>query len=143
MRLWSIHPKYMDCAGLLAVWREGLLAKKVLQNKTKGYKNHPQLLRFKKTKNPVSAINQYLFCIWEESKKRCYNFDKSKIQKNSDTVKINVAKGQINYEFDHLKKKLKSRSKNEAKYLEDITEIEPHPIFNIIEGKIELWEKVR
>ncbi len=46
MRLWSLHPKYLDRQGLLAVWREGLLAQKVLQGKTKGYKNHPQLKRF-------------------------------------------------------------------------------------------------
>jgi hypothetical protein len=28
---------------LVAVWREGLLAQAVLQGKTNGYKNHPQL----------------------------------------------------------------------------------------------------
>ncbi|WP_368086417.1 pyrimidine dimer DNA glycosylase/endonuclease V [Nitrosomonas sp. Nm34] len=26
MRLWSIHPKYLDAKGLLALWREGLQA---------------------------------------------------------------------------------------------------------------------
>jgi len=30
MRLWSIHPKYLDRQGLLAVWRESLLAQSVL-----------------------------------------------------------------------------------------------------------------
>ena len=53
MRLWSIHPKYLDTKGLLAVWREALLAKKVLENKTKGYKNHPQLERFKQQNDPL------------------------------------------------------------------------------------------
>ncbi len=46
MRLWLIPPKYLDCKGLVALWREGFLAKKVLSNQTRGYKNYPQLLRF-------------------------------------------------------------------------------------------------
>jgi hypothetical protein len=36
MRLWSLHLKYLDAKGLVAVW--GLLAKKVSKEKTKGYK---------------------------------------------------------------------------------------------------------
>lgn len=31
MRLWSLHPSYLDAVGLVALWREGLLARKVLQ----------------------------------------------------------------------------------------------------------------
>ena len=73
MRLWSIHPKYLDCKGLVALWREGLLARNVLAGKTRGYRNHPQLERFRKQKNPKKAINAYLFSVYEESKKRCYN----------------------------------------------------------------------
>ena len=41
MKLWSIHPKYLDAKGLVALWREALLAQKVLDGKTEGYKNHP------------------------------------------------------------------------------------------------------
>ncbi|GIW62281.1 MAG: hypothetical protein KatS3mg090_0107 [Patescibacteria group bacterium] len=78
MRLWTIHPKYLDSKGLVALWREGLLAKKVLEGKTKGYKNHPQLNRFKTHKKPLEAINSYLFNIYKEAKKRGYNFDKKK-----------------------------------------------------------------
>ncbi|MEN6399799.1 MAG: pyrimidine dimer DNA glycosylase/endonuclease V, partial [Rectinema sp.] len=29
MRLWTLHPQYLDQKGLTAAWREGLLAKKV------------------------------------------------------------------------------------------------------------------
>jgi len=47
LRLWSIHPKYLDYKGLVAVWREGLLAKRVLMGETKEYRDHPQLLRLK------------------------------------------------------------------------------------------------
>jgi len=38
MRLWTIHPKYLDAKGLVALWRETLLAKHVLEGKTPGYK---------------------------------------------------------------------------------------------------------
>lgn len=57
MRLWSIHPQYLDAKGLLALWREALLAKHVLEGSTKGYKNHPQLIRFKETDNPIGFIS--------------------------------------------------------------------------------------
>ncbi len=67
MRIWSIHPKYLDTKGLVALWRETLLAKNVLTGNTKGYKNHPQLLRFKNTENPLDAINQYLTEIYKEA----------------------------------------------------------------------------
>lgn len=46
MRIWSVHPSLLDAKGLVACWRETLLAQKVLQGLTKGYKNHPQLDRF-------------------------------------------------------------------------------------------------
>jgi hypothetical protein len=29
-RIWSLHPKYLDARGLVALWREGLLAQAVL-----------------------------------------------------------------------------------------------------------------
>ncbi|MFP3165813.1 MAG: pyrimidine dimer DNA glycosylase/endonuclease V, partial [Nitrososphaeria archaeon] len=34
MRLWSLHPSFLDKQGILGVWREGLLAQKVLIGKT-------------------------------------------------------------------------------------------------------------
>ena len=37
IRIWTLHPKYLDAKGLVAVWREALLAKHVLENKAKGY----------------------------------------------------------------------------------------------------------
>ena len=36
MRLWSLHPRYLDAKGLVALWREGLLAQAVLKGQTKG-----------------------------------------------------------------------------------------------------------
>ncbi|MFN3505685.1 MAG: pyrimidine dimer DNA glycosylase/endonuclease V, partial [Caldimicrobium sp.] len=60
MRLWSIHPMYLDARGLVALWREALLARKVLIGETSGYRNHPQLVRFKRSASPLDAINRYL-----------------------------------------------------------------------------------
>ena len=60
MRLWSIHPKYLDRQGLIALWREALLAQAVLSGKTRGYRNHPQLERFRNHPAPLSAISLYL-----------------------------------------------------------------------------------
>ena len=80
MRIWSLHPSLLEVKGLVALWRETLLAKHVLLGKTKGYKNHPQLDRFKKCKAPVKVIDQYLLSVYEEAVWRGYNFDKSKIE---------------------------------------------------------------
>jgi len=143
MRLWSIHPKYLDCKGLVALWREGLLAKSVLEGKTKSYRNHPQLERFKKTRNPVLLVNTYLLTIWKESSKRCYNFDKSKLDEEIAKEKIPITQGQIQYEFKHLMRKLESRSPEKYKEFKKITKIEPHPMFFVVKGDIEPWERVK
>jgi hypothetical protein len=140
MRLWSIHPRYLDRKGILAAWREGLLAKKVLQGKTKGYRSHPQLARFRKAKGPVSAICAYLKGILDESCRRGYCFDKGKIGKYS-REKIGVARGQVDYEFRHLKKKLRARDPAKLAELEKVKKPEAHPLFRIRKGGIEKWEK--
>ena len=144
MRIWSIHPKYLDTKGLVALWRETLLAKNVLENKTKGYKNHPQLYRFKESENPILAINCYLFHIWVESKKRNFNFDNSKFSPPSViTPQLNVTNGQIEYESSHLLQKLIIRDNNKFIELSNIKLFTPHPLFNIISGSVENWEKVQ
>lgn len=142
MRLWSIHPKYLDQKGLVAVWRETLLAKNVLQGKTKGYKNHPQLQRFKKTKSPLLLINTYLLYVWKESKKRDYNFNKKKLGKTTKQ-KIYTTTGQIEYEFGHLKKKLKTRNIPSYLKLKKVENILPNPLFKIKTGNIEKWERYK
>jgi hypothetical protein len=135
MRLWTIHPKNLDAKGLVAVWREGLLAKNVLEGKTKGYKNHPQLDRFKQQKEPVKSINTYLYYIWKEAQNRNYNFDVSKIN-FFNVDKINVNLGQVNYEKDLLNFKLSKRCPDQH-----INNLEVHPLFNVVKGDTETWEK--
>jgi hypothetical protein len=142
LRLWSIHPEYLDRAGLLATWREALLAQKVLKGKTKGYTNHPQLKRFKNHQYPQKAIVNYLLGIWKEAKRRGYNFDPEKINTKGKTEKITVTRGQLKYELGLLREKLKRRAPAIAQQLASIKKIEPHPLFKIVEGTIEEWEKV-
>lgn len=143
MRLWSIHPKYLDKIGLVVLWRESLLAKKVLEGKTKGYKNHPQLERFKNSKNPIVSINQYLLYIIEEARRRNYNFDIKKIEIPKQFKRININSKQLEYELNHLIKKLEKRSPNEIKKLKAIKKIETNSIFETIQGEIESWEKLK
>jgi hypothetical protein len=143
VRLWSIHPKYLDRAGLTAVWRESLLAQKVLNGRTRGYRNHPQLRRFYSHSQPREAIGRYLREVWKESKLRGYNFDQTLIMVEGPVKKIPLNSGQLRYEFDLLRAKLKKRSWVEYGRLPSADRIEPHPLFRIVEGEVEAWEKVK
>ncbi len=140
MRIWSIHPKYLDTKGLVALWRETLLAKNVLEEKTRGYKNHPQLTRFKNSGNALPVINQYLAAVYEESLTRGYHFNKAKFNVNKEPVNLNVTIGQIEYEMQHLLKKLKTRDTERYYRLLKETNIDPHSLFKIVPGEIEEWE---
>lgn len=142
MRLWSIHSKYLDKIGLIALWREALLARKVLEGKTIGYKNHSQLERFKNYKNPLLAINTFLKYVFDEGVERGYKFDQNKLGKKFTKEKIKVNSEQINYEFKHLLNKLKARDKNLYGKLKNIKNIDSNPLFIIKEGKVEEWEKI-
>jgi len=140
MRLWSIHPKYLDAKGLVALWRETLLAKHVLEGKTKGYKNHPQLNRFKKSKKPLDSINSYLAVIHQEALNRQYNFDKQKVDWNFLPASLSVTKGQLQYESVHFLSKVKVRDPKKYKELKTLLSFDPHPLFNLIDGDTEDWE---
>jgi hypothetical protein len=140
MRLWSIHPRYLDSKGLVALWREALLAQKVLQGETRGYTRHPQLTRFRKIRNPVGAIAVYLENIADEADRRGYHFDRSKIEKEKFAGKIPVTSGQAEYEFNHLAAKLKSRAPSMPLRLHSDEKIDLHPLFEMIDGDVEPWE---
>lgn len=141
MRLWSIHAKYLDPQGLVALWRETLLAQAVLRGETRGYRNHPQLLRFKNHSAPLAAISQYLMAIHAEAEIRGYAFDKSKIKPTRKAATLTVTSGQMAYEWAHLLSKLKERSP--ALYRKWLaTEVpEAHPMFTVQAGEIESWER--
>jgi len=144
LRLWSISPRYLDPKGLVALWREALLARKVLEGLTKGYKNHPQLARFKQCSDPRKAINTYLYYVWVEGKRRGFSFQEDKIKWDSvDTsLRIPVSEGQLKYEVWHLLKKVSNRNPAWFHRLLHVNCFEPNPLFYAIPGCIELWEKV-
>jgi hypothetical protein len=140
MRLWSIHPKYLDTKGLVALWREALLAKHVLEGKTKGYKNHPQLHRFKRSEKPVDCINCYLAVIHQEALQREYNFDKQKVDWSCTSTCLSVTTGQLQYESAHFLSKLKIRDPKKYEALKTLSSFDAHPLFKIIDGDTEQWE---
>lgn len=141
MRLWTLHPKYLDRQGLLAVWREGLLAQAVLQGKTKGYTRHPQLLRFQNQTDPLLAIGCYLEAIYQEATQRGYHFKAEKIEKTGKHDQILTTEGQLAFEEQHLKRKLSTRSPAQLEALTGLSEFEPHPLFRPIPGETEAWER--
>ncbi len=143
MRLWSIHPKYLDSKGLVALWREGLLAQKVLFGRTKGYKAHPQLARFRASAEPVQIIGCYLHEVLKEATKRGYRFDGSKISRAGACRKILVQRGQIEYEWHHLQKKLRTRAREQHQMNKAVVRPRPHPLFRIVPGGKEPWERSR
>ncbi|HTL82665.1 MAG TPA: pyrimidine dimer DNA glycosylase/endonuclease V [Bacteroidia bacterium] len=142
MRIWSLHPKYLDAKGLVALWRETLLAKHVLEGKTKGYTNHPQLDRFKAQKDPPKFINQYLADVFEEAASRGYQFDRKKFRKPARRPKMNVTSGQMEFEVKHLKRKLKMRDRKKLAEVAKVKIFDPHPLFRIVRGEMEEWEIV-
>lgn len=142
MRIWSIHPQYLDTKGLTAVWRETLLAKHVLEGKTVGYKHHPQLKRFKEAPDPLKAIHYYLQIIYKEATERGFHYDHSKFENVKNIDLMPVTSGQMSYEKAHLMKKLEIRDPEKYKELRPIVDYKPHPLFYIIDGKIEEWELV-
>ena len=141
MRLWSLHSKYLDPKGLVALWRETLLAQAVLRGETRGYRNHPQLDRFRNHSAPLAAISLYLRAVHAEAEIRGYSFDKSKIKSTRKVVTLTVTSGQMAYEWAHLLVKLKERSP--ALYRKWLTTETPeaHPMFTVQTGEVEPWER--
>lgn len=140
MRLWSLHPCYLDAKGLVALWREGLLAQKVLAGATRGYRNHPQLNRFKQQADPLAAIAAYLREVQQEAARRGYNFDAGKIAAHGTVARIAVNDGQLAYELAHLQAKLAVRDPAACDGLPAQPDV--HPLFKVIRGGVEDWEVV-
>ena len=143
MRLWSLHPRYLDPQGLVALWREALLARAVLGGKTRGYRSHPQLERFRHQVAPRSAIKSYLQGIHAEAAARGYSFDRSKIGRARIQAPVFVTAGQVQYEWHHLLQKLAARNPALDEQWRAITTPECHPLFRLQPGPIESWERAR
>ncbi len=165
MRIWSLHPSHLDRMGLIACWREALLAQAVLAGKTRGYKNHPQLERFRATADPLGSIGTYLAAVAAEAHARGYNFDASRILRplpaeepdpagqavdgaadrhnspaDAPVQRISLTTGQLDYEWQHLLRKLRERSPEDATRTESLSPT-AHPLFYVVPGTIEEWER--
>ncbi|WP_067436241.1 pyrimidine dimer DNA glycosylase/endonuclease V [Nocardioides jensenii] len=142
MRIWSLHPEQLDAKGLVACWRETLLAQKVLRGLTEGYRNHPQLVRFRATDDPVVAVATYLHGIADEADARGYHFDRTRVVSEADrALRMPVTDGQVAYEWQHLLAKVALREPTRHQALL-VTEPRVHPLFVVRPGPIEPWEVV-
>jgi hypothetical protein len=141
MRLWTVHPRYLDPQGLVALWREALLARAVIRGETRGYRHHPQLDRFRHHRAPRSAINAYLAAVLLEARRRGYAFDSSKIGPIRDRLGLVSTVGQVEYEWRHLLQKLKRRSPSLHARWRAVARPETHPLFTVRPGAVESWER--
>lgn len=151
MRLWSVHPRYLDRQGLTACWREGLLAQKVLTGTTVGYRNHPQLRRFRSGEHtaarveealhPGGAIVTFLHAVVDEAAARGYSFDRSKVLGPPEPdLRLQVSDGQLGHEWAHLLAKLAVRSPAVHAAWATVAVPDPHPLFDVVPGPVADWE---
>ena len=148
MRLWSIHPRYLDAKGLVALWREALLARAVLRGETRGYRHHPQLARFRACDRPRAAIGRYLKHVHAEALSRGYAFDSSKLARARPSAarpapRLCVTTGQLDYEWTWLLQKLAHRSPADFERLRAVGRPDPNPLFRVVPGNVEAWERAR
>jgi hypothetical protein len=141
MRLWSLHPRYLDPQGLVALWREALLARKVLRGETRGYRHHPQLLRFREAGDPCAAIDAYLAAVHAEATARGYAFDATKFDPQARVMAIPVARGQLGHEWLHLMRKLEARNPELHARWRDLRSPRTHPAFRVVPGGVADWER--
>ena len=140
MRLWSLHPELLDSRGLVALWREGLLARAVLQGRTRGYRHHPQLDRFRAAARPFAVLNTYLRVVYEEAVRRGYRFDRRKLGPRVATARIPLSRGQLACEWSQLRRKRRQRGTEAG--LRGILP-RPHPLFRVVPGPRAPWERSR
>jgi hypothetical protein len=141
VRIWSLHPKYLDARGLVALWREGLLAQAVLKGETNGYVHHPQLLRFQEQRFPVGFIAQYLRVVNGEAVNRGYRFAADKISPSRAPSYLTVTRGRLEFEWHHLMEKLRTRDPKWQARLATVKAPQPHPLFRTVCGNVAQWEK--
>jgi len=141
VRIWSLHPKYLDARGLVALWREALLAQAVLRGKTKGYIHHPQLLRFRAESSPVGSIGEYLRAVHDEATTRGYRFAAEKITRVRAFDRLAVSRGQLELEWLHLLGKLRARDPQRLARLSAVKRPQAHPLFRVVRGDVAHWEK--
>lgn len=142
MRLWTLHPKYLDARGLCAAWREALLAQAVLRGRTRGYRQHPQLQRFRATASPRRYIAAYLREIHCEALRRGYMFDRRKLpRRGAPLPRMRATRGQLACEWRHLQTKLFRRERARWSRQRAVVRPTAHPLFRIVPGPVAEWER--
>jgi len=148
MRLWSLHPQHLDRPGLTGCWRESLLAQAVLAGRTRGYRTHPQLVRFHEQPDPLAAVGTYLEVLADEATRRGYRFDRTRIDIRPATgadahveATIPVTDRQLDYEWQHLLAKLEHRDPDRWDREKTLSAPSVHPLFRVVPGPIEAWER--
>lgn len=140
MRLWTLHPGYLDPQGLVALWREALLAQRVLLGATRGYRHHPQLERFRQARDPVASIASFLLAVAAEADERGYRFDRSLVVAEPATEQLEATTGQLSFEAQHLGSKLARRNPALLSRLPQAGTPKAHPLFRIVPGPPAPWE---
>ena len=140
MRLWTLHPRYLDARGLVALWREALLAQAVLLGQTRGYQHHPQLTRFRQCEHPASQIAHYLTAVCLEADRRGYHFNQTKIGAMQPAAPMPATADQLAYEWRHLLSKLSIRAPDWLADPPPIALPQAHPLFRVVTGGIAEWE---
>lgn len=141
MRLWSLWPGYLDGKGLVALWREGLLARTVLAGKTHGYRNHPQLRRFREVVDPLATLDAYLWEVVKEGRARGFRLDVEKLGPLTQVPALTVTDGQLQFEWGHLLGKLERRDRARLLAWQQVTTPQAHPLFHVVPGPVEPWER--
>ncbi len=144
MRIWSVDPAQLDRAALVSCWREALLAQAVLAGRTKGYRNHPQLRRWRALPDPLAGITAYLHLVADDADRRGYRFDRARIDRPApeQVEPMTVTRGQLDYEWEHLRAKVRGRDEEWFEVIADL-QPRPHPMLTLTEGPIETWEVVK
>ncbi len=141
MRIWTLHPRHLDPKGLVALWREGLLAQAVLLDRTRGYKHHPQLIRFRAAADPAAAIGFYLTIVHEEAVARGYAFDRRRIVGLDESARIPETRGQLAYEWIHFTEKARRRDPRWFRHRCKGLAPTAHPLFRMWPGGVRSWEQ--
>ena len=89
----------------------------------------------------MTTISAYLWAVHDEASRRGYSFDSSKIARKRQPRTLTVTQGQLDFELGHLKAKLRLRDPKRYRELRRLREITAHPLFTVVAGEIEPWER--
>ncbi|HYY42093.1 MAG TPA: hypothetical protein VE775_05125 [Pyrinomonadaceae bacterium] len=90
--------------------------------------------------DPRGAIAAYLRGLYAEACARGYRFDAENIAADDFAGRLDCTRGQLLYEWQHLRAKLRERDARKFAEVQVLAAPEAHPLFNIVAGGVEAWE---